>query len=1338
MHRVRSRVILLALASWVAAGASVCGQPGKQLERGFLDPPPSARPHTWWHWMDGNVTKEGITLDLEAMKHVGIGGAQIFQVAVGIPKGPVLYNSPEWRELIQHALREADRLGIEICLHNCAGWSSSGAPWVKPEHAMQMLVTAETRVQGPTRFDAVLPQPETRLGYYADAAVLAFKTPAAEAAVTPERAPTVTASVEGFEPTQVLDGNPVTVSYLLLPTREKAEYIQFHYPQPVTVRSLTIIPAGGPGQGGELQASDDGVTFRKVCDVWIPQPNLLRCPWSTNFDPVTGRYFRLAFGRGGNRAGRVGLAEIGLQTGFRISNYGLKAGYDRGNPGPDTREAPSAEVAIDRSTILDLTSQVDAEGRLRWDALPGDWTIIRFGHTPTGKDNHPAEEEGRGPEVDKLSREASQALWAGMLDDVIDKAGPLAGRSLRQILIDSYEVDCQNWTPRFREEFRKRRGYDPWPYLPAMTGRVVHSLEVSERFLWDVRRTIADLYADNYWGYFAERCHAHGIELGTEPYGNGNFDDMTAGGRADVPMTEFWAPSGGDVGGGKLASSIAHTRGRRFVGAEAFTASDTNGKWQNHPYLLKPLGDLMWTAGVNRFIFHRYAHQPWVDLKPGMTMGPWGFHCERTVTWWEPGRAWMQYLARGQYLLQEGRFYGDLLYYVGEGSPTGLPPRSGLRPAPPTGYDYDGCDTEVLLTRASVRDGRVALPGGMSYAVLVLPDNRTMSPQVAQKVADLVRAGALVIAPKPERSPGLTGYRRCDEEVRQLAEEVWGECDGTTVTEHACGKGRVIWGRPLEEVLADLNLEPDFTATTGDRRANVQYIHRVADGADVYFLSSQLRGPSIAECSFRVAGRVPEVWYPDTGRIERAPVYRSEGGRTVVPLRFDPAGSAFVVFRRPTDSADSLVALRRNGEPALHAVPVSKHTLEIREAVYGVLTTDVQDMVEVTQQLRLLVEDNTLSVRATNGLAGDPAPNIIKQLRVEYALNGQTLTKTVDENALLQLPEPGATGTLEIRGAYYGLIPDGPIITEPRTVDVTQQVAALVQDGRLTVVANNDLAGDPANLVYKQMRVDYLFDGEPYSKLVNENQTVELPDGTERGVSKADLPYAEVALDAEGRPLLTAWTNGQYEVETASGQTLSTSVGNVPDAVTIGGPWEVRFPPNLGAPERISLPELISWPKHEDPGVKYFSGTATYTKRIDIPAALLHEGAVLVLDLGSVRELARVSLNGKDLGVLWKPPFRVDITAAAKPGANALEVQVTNLWPNRLIGDEQLPPDAEYNPGSSLKAWPEWLLKGEPRPSGRIAFTTWQHWQKDSPLLESGLLGPVTLRAGLVVRPSPR
>jgi hypothetical protein len=785
--------------------------------------------------------------------------------------------------------------------------------------------------------------------------------------------------------------------------------------------------------------------------------------------------------------------------------------------------------------------------------------------------------------------------------------GPLAGKSLNNVLVDSYEVGSQNWTPRFREEFQQRRGYDPLPWLPVMTGRVVESLEASERFLWDLRRTVADLFADHYYGHFATLCHQHGMLFSTEGYGNGPFDNLTCAGRADIPMSEFWTGWGNDNSGSKEAASAAHTYGRKFVGAESFTATPENGRWQNHPYSLKALGDLIYCGGVNRFIFHRYAHQPWLDRFPGMTMGPWGFHFERTVTWWEQGSAWLRYLARCQYLLQEGLFVGDLCYFYGEGASAGLPGRGGLRPPPPPGYDYDGCNAEVLLTRTSVQDGRLVLPDGMSYRVLVLPDTDTMTPKLLRKVRDLVQAGATVVGPKPQKSPSLTDYPACDEEVQRLADEVWGDCDGKTVTEHALGQGRVFWGRPLEEVLAAQGLRPDFEFT-GNRNPRLVSIHRRTGDAEVYFVSNQRKRFEAAECTFRVSGKAPELWRPDTGLIERAPIFQEKDGRTTVSLLFEPAGSVFVVFREPVGTTDPVVSVQHDGGPLFPPRRKLTAKLEIQRAVYGVLE-DPQKCVDVTAPLAALVQDNTLSVEASNRIAGDPVYGIVKKLRVDYTL-----------------------------------------------------------------------------------------DGAPQSKTVSENEILEIPD-----TESEEFPAAQVSVSREGEVELRAWEAGAYELRTASGQALRVEVPAVPEPVEVGGPWELRFPPNRGAPEKVTLEKLISWTEHPEPGVRYFSGTAEYVREVDLPAALLDPGQALYLDLGRVQVIAEVNVNGQDLGILWKPPFRVEITDLARPGKNRLQIRVTNLWPNRLIGDQSLPENQ------------------------RTTWTTWQHYTKDSPLLESGLLGPVEI-----------
>jgi len=1072
------------------------------LATGFRNPPDSARPHTWWHWINGNVSREGITADLEAMKRVGIGGAQIFHVDVGVPPGSVPYMSSQWREMVQHAAREANRLGLELCLHNCAGWSSSGGPWIRPEHAMQVLVWTEKRVRGPSSLSESLPQPTTRLGFYRDIAVLAFRTPEGE--------------------------------------------------------------LSGEGKG------------------------------------------------------------------LRIQNIRAKAAFDRADRlQPDLSPTPPG-LSIPRDGIIDLTDKLQAAGRLDWNVPEGEWTILRIGHTPTGKDNHPAPPEGRGLECDKLSREALDAHWDGIMAKVIADLGPLAGKTLNNALIDSYEVGNQNWTPKFREEFRRRRGYDLLPFLPVITGRVVDSIEISERFLWDFRRVIADLYADNYFGYFGERCRKHGMMFSVEPYGNGPFDNLQAGGLADIPMGEFWV-GGAAAETTKLAASAAHTNGRRIVGAESFTADWNTGRWRVDPYSIKALGDLIFCQGVNRYIFHRYAHQPWRDLVPGMTMGPWGMHLERTITWWNQGAAWLRYVARCQHLLQAGRFVADVCYFTGEGAPNDLPGRSGLRPELPGGYDYDGCDASVVLNRMTVRNGRLALPDGMSYRVLVLPDSSFMTPAMLRKIRELVRAGALVVGPKPTHSPSLVGYPECDVEVRRLAEEVWGDCDGVRVRAHTFGKGRVYWGRSLPEVLASIGVKPDFEYAPRDAR--LVYIHRAADGADVYFVSNQRYRPEEVECTFRVSGRVPELWHPDTGIIETAPVYREQEGRTVVPLRLDPAGSVFVVFRKKDGLADHFVSFTRVGADA-------------------------------------------------------------------------------------QKP---AAPRLEIRRAFYE-----PLDGRGGGADVTAKVAALVAEGHHSISASNSVFGDPTPDVFKRLRVEYVLNGRPMQKTVNENEILELVEDRD----ETAFPAFELSGVGDGQAELRPWQPGVYESHTAHGRTVRVTVRESARMLTLSGPWTLRFPSGGGAPERVRLDRLISWTEHAEAGVRYFSGTAEYETAFDVPAALLGADRALLLDLGRVKNFAEVRLNGRNLGVLWKAPFRVDVTGLVQPGRNTLVVRVTNLWPNRLIGDEQMPEEVVWDGSGVIKQWPSWLVEGKPRPpSGRFTFTTWRFYRKDAPLQESGLIGPVILRS---------
>ncbi|MCX6564046.1 MAG: glycosyl hydrolase [Candidatus Aminicenantes bacterium] len=1081
-------VLAVVLASFLLASAA-CGRKAAApapsgLERGFVQPPVSAKPWVYWFWLNGNITREGITADLEAMRRAGIGGVLIMEVDQGAPVGPVGFMSQDWRALFRHAVVEAERLGLEINMNNDAGWNGSGGPWIKPEQSMQAVVWSETDLSGPRKFSGVLSQPKTIAAYYGDITVLAF--------------------------------------------------------------------------------------------------------------PALGKY--------------------------RIADIKAKAGYEVGTVGSPARADLAPSDVIVHGRIVDLQAHMDGSGRLTWDVPAGRWTVVRFGHASTGVENAPAPKSGRGLECDKLSRGGIEANYAGMMDKLISDAGPAAGKSLVATHIDSWENGSQNWTAAMRDEFSKRRGYDLWLYLPVLTGRVVGSLEISERFLWDLRRTISELVIEKYARGLGELARARGLRLSIEAYG-GPCDNLPYAGEADEPMCEFWM-GGGAFETVKGMASAVHTYGKTILGAEAFTAGGRE-KWLEHPASIKELGDHAFCDGVNRFVFHRYALQPWLDRRPGMTMGPWGLHYERTQTWWELTPGWHEYLARCQFMLRQGQFAADICYLQPE-----APPQS-FSEHPRRGYDWDEACAEVVMERMTVKDGRLVLPGGMSYRVLALPDSAAMTPGLLAKVVSLVKDGATVVGPRPQRSPSLSGYPACDDEVKRLADELWADCDGKAVLEHRLGKGRIVWGETPEKVLEAVGVRPDFECA-----ARWRYIHRVDGDADIYFVSNPEPYEVAATAAFRVSGKVPELWWPDTGRIERAAAFERKGGITSVLLPLGPSGSVFVVFREADAGGASIVSATRDGKPLWSTAFAPVERLIVEKAVYGVpgdavRTRDVRDKV---QRLADMGETSFRVARMAED--DDPALNIVKTLVLEYKIGSKPVEfKATDPETIVLRPSERAEPAVELR----------------RT-----------DEGRLGIEAS--------------------------------------------------------------RP-------GVYAFSTASGKTIREEIASIPASVEIPGPWEITFPPGWGAPEKITFDRLVSWTEHPDSGVKHFSGTAIYRAAFAVPDGVLGDAAArrVYLDLGDVRVIARVKLNEKDLGVFWKPPYRADVTEILKSGQNTLDVQVANLWPNRMIGDEALPDDSPRNKDGTLKEWPAWLNEGKASPTGRFTFTSWRLWKKGDPLVPSGLLGPVTL-----------
>jgi len=1038
-----SRFGLLLLVAAALGSACSTPVPTDRLAAEFASPPDAARPWVYWMWMDGNLTREGITADLEAMKKAGLGGVIICEVNVGVPRGPVEFMSPEWRKLFAHVVREAERLGLEITLNAGPGWTGSGGPWVKPEQSMQHIVAASVEVRGPAKFEAALPRPKRRPAYFGDRGLPAALQKAMD---------------EFYRDVAVLAFPTPTPGASIADIDEKALYIREPYSSKRGVRPFLPEPAAAP--------------------------------------PI-----------------------------------------------------PSG-AAIETSRIVDLTGRLAADGRLAWDVPAGRWTIMRFGRTATGANTRPAPVPGLGLECDKFEKAALDAQYEAFIGTLLREIGPRRtdGKAGWTMLhIDSWEMGSQNWTAAFRDEFRRRRGYDPFPYLPTIAGRYVGGAEVSERFLWDLRQTAQELIVENHALYLKELGRRDGFGLSIEPYDMTPLADLTLGTAADVPMSEFWLYGFHTAHSVIEVSGLAHTNGKRIMAAEAFT-SESNEAWRAYPGSIKALGDWALAAGVNRIVFHRYQNQAGLALKPGMTMGPYGVHWERTQTWWDMVPAFHTYLARSQHLLRQGLPVADICYLSAEGAPHVFrAPATALRGDPPDRreYNFDACAPETLMSSAAVKDGRLVFPDGMSYRVLVLPERETMTPALLRKVRDLAVAGATVIGPPPRKSPSLAGYPACDAEVGALAAALWGDCDGERVTKHAYGQGRFIWKKavraasagsiapakggsapekivvvptedktwtvgapPINEpeqygdysiaagVLEKMNVAPDFLSG-----APLRYAHRQDGTIDIYFVANPENCDVETEASFRVMNKRPELWDPVTGETKDLKVFTARGLLTTVPLRFAPHQSFFLVFRKPVERA------------------------------------------------------------------ADSRPNF---------------------------------------------------------------------------------AAD-----------------------------------SEIGVLK--------------------------------------------------GPWDVSFDPKWGGPEKITFEKLEDWSLRREEGIKYYSGTATYRQVFDIPPAESGNAkARHWLDLGTVENIARVRLNGHDLGVVWCAPWRVDITAAAKASGNALEIEVANLWPNRLIGDEQEPPDAEYAKGGNLARWPDWLLKGEPRPSqGRLTFTTWKHFTKDSPLLPSGLLGPVTIRAEL-------
>ncbi len=1103
--------------------------PQDPLLTGFVDPPNGARPRVWWHWMNGNISNEGIKLDLEWMHRVGLGGVTIFEGAINTPQvvpQRLIYMTPEWKQAFRDAVTTARSMGMEVAIASSPGWSETGGPWVPAAEGMKKMVWSATRVEGGKPFTGSLAHPPQVDGtfqnfqvpgrrapdgkivippeFYSDVAVIAYKIPDGDK-TQDELNPQVTASGGKVNVAALSDGDVNTVA-LDLPVGEPPSeaWVQFDYGHPQTIQAVTLASLNdaisvfdheSKAALARLEASDDGVNFQKVAD--IPFTSIVER--TVAFDAVTARYFRIVFPAqpAGVPEHDHRITELVLESGARMNELEKRAGYANARDFYAIRDPQVApQFIVPQADVVDLTGKMQPDGTLDWTPPAGKWMVLRIGCSLTGHENGPAPAEATGLEVDKLNRDYVKNYVDGYLKMYADTVGPenLGKDGISYLLTDSIEVGPQNWTDHILEEFEKRRGYDPHPWLPALTGMVIKSTEDTDRFLWDFRRTIGQLLAENHYGEIADDLHQHGMSYygeALEYHRPSLGDDMEMRSKTDVPMGAMWTYAGSPgpdvdyISDLRGAASVAHIYGQNLVGAESMTSRGP--AWSFSPNTLKKVADLEFALGVNRFEIHESTHQPVADMAPGLTLGPFGLWFNRNQTWAEEATPWVTYLARCSYLLQQGHFVADVAYFYGEEGP--LTAVFGWEPVgnAPEGYGFDFVNSDVILHELSVKDGRLVTPGGTSYQILFLGGRSLrMTLPVLRKIGELVEEGAVLVGERPMDSPSLT-----DDETafQREADQLWGK-NGAGLTRRwqilgrespdgsgarRVGRGFVFIGLTANEVLAKLGTVRDWEYTKPEPNTTLMFVHRKLDDGEVYFVDNRQDRAEDVDATFRVDGKAPELWDPATGAAQPAS-YSIANGRTKVPLHLDPYGTAFVVFRASAEAATR------------------------------------------------------------------------------------------------QLPEPSETALADLDDA------------------------------------------------------------------LNHN-------------------------------------------------------------------WHVSFEPNMGAPESAEFDRLDSWTENPDSGIKYFSGAATYTKMVEIPADDLKAGVHIWLDLGDVENIAEVAVNGKYLGILWKTPFKIDLTGELTPGKNQIVIQVTNLWVNRMIGDQQ-----------------PWSLR-------KYTFTDFEPYKADSPLLPSGLLGPVRLIA---------
>ncbi len=1014
----------------------------------------------------------------------------------------------------------------------------------------------------------------------------------------------------------------------------------------------------------ELQGPQD-------CSQKLPLPDQLHEPFLSMSNPFYQDVAVLAF-----PSSSPVIADVNEKALYKREPYSSWKHVKPYLPTSARYAEPGEGKVVVPDSILDITKHLKPDGTLDWHVPDGKWTVVRMGRRINGAGTRPAPEAAVGLECDRFDTKALEFHLDQYVGKLLKKIGTRAKEhGLTTLHMDSWESGAQNWTPSLLDEFKKRRGYDARQWLLTYTGRAVESLEKSERFLWDLRLTAQELVLENHAMAVKRYGEKHGLSLSIEPYDMNPAGDLDLGAAADVPMAEFWNTSIDSAYSCFEATSIAHVMGRSVVSAESFTSE---GNLEAYPWSLKNQGDWAFCAGINRFVFHTWAHQTLGDAyKPGMTFGPYGVHWHRNQTWWPMVSDYHRYLSRCSELLRQGVTVSDVLYLTPEGAPhIFLAPPSALEGTgfykDKKGYGFDGCSPNILKARAEVKDGLIAFPGGTSYRLLVLPQVETMTPGLLAKIRELVKAGAAVVGTPPVKSPSLSGYPACDGEVQSLAKDLWGSLDAPkTVTKRSYGKGAMHWGgelsppvpTPQHSSLSESKWiwypegNPAQSAPVGTR-----YFRRIIHVDEKKVLTS-----ATAEVS---ADNVFTLWI-NGNKV-------SEGDNFTVTVR-----TSIASFLRPGDNVLA-VSVANTGGASNPAGWIGAFDLTCTDGSREAVKTD-----------------STWSAGLTAQPGWEQAvtkPSEWKDAQVLGAYSMAPWNRGVE----LQPPPPLypsydlTASLLAGMGIKEDFASTGPVRYGHRRTS----------DRDIYFVSNR--TEDPINADCR-FRVGQ---GDPQLWDPVTGETRPLP-RFERVDGLTVIP-----LEFDAYQSFFVVFGGRHD------ESLSKTEKNFPDlkpSLELSAAWDIAFDPQWGGPEKVTLDTLQDWTARPEPGIKYYSGIATYRRAFNLaqgPAGRTY------LDLGTVHDMARVKLNGKDLGVVWCAPWRVEVTGVLKAGDNQLEIEVVNRWPNRMIGDKQ-PGDADVRTVKS----PDGFLGGNEFKTGRYTFSTHDPYSAGSPLLPSGLLGPVRLMA---------